>query len=297
MTTTLKIPASQEEVRLFSATGTVEIAHVTLDGNRDARGWPGGHAWEQSSLAFLSDGTFNVHDVHLVNSAGDGIHIVQNATVTIQDVIAVDCFRGAVTMTGGNTSVMIDNLQGSWLQIERDTDGTAGATSLALTMTNSTLPEGVELEAWGDVVITNCDLGARFWLVGSPGAPARIADCTIGLSNSPDDFPSDANEEQIDTFGRSIYWGRDVVFTRCTFTGAPLKLYPAVLGQTYSGQTVRFIDCTFTGTGDQAVYNYGDAADVGNTVEFIDCTYSGFSAGYVLRPGFYATHIGTLDPA
>lgn len=59
-----------------------------------------------------------------------------------------------------------------------------------------------------------------------------------------------------------------------------------------------FDNCTFTGAGAQAIYNYGDAIDRGNIVEFRNgCTYSGFSAGYVTRPGFFATVIGSLTPA
>lgn len=295
--TTLVLPASAAEVKLLSATGTAEITNVVFDGNRDARAWPGGHSWEHSALLFLHDGTFDVHDITVKNSTGDGIHVVQNATATIRNVVASDCFRGGVTITGGNTTVTIDNLQGSFLQIERDTDGAGGSTALALTMTNSTIPEGVELEAWGPVSVSNCNLGARFWLLAGPGGAVRITDCTIELSNSASDFQSDATAEQVDIFGRSIYWGRDVVFTRCTFTGAPLHLYPDVLGTSYSGQSIRFVDCTFTGAGAQAVYNFGDTVDRGNVVEFVHCTYSGFDAGYQLRPGFYATLIGSPDPA
>lgn len=294
---TLKLPPTAAEVKLLTAGGTSEIAHLVFDGNRDNRAWPGGHSWEHSALLYLSNGTFDVHDLTVENSTGDGIHIVENATATLTNITAADCFRGGVTITGGNTTVTIDNLQGSWLQIERDTDGAGGSTALAFTMTNSTTPLGVELEAWGAVAISDCDLGARFWLVGSPGGAVRITDCNIGLSIDADDFQSDANPEQVDTFGRSIYWGRDVVFTRCTFHGAPLRLYPSVLDASYGGQSVTFVDCTFTGSGAQAVYNYGDLTDLGNTVEFVRCTYTGFDAGYELRPGFYASLVGTLAAA
>lgn len=298
MTTTLVMHPNAGNVKLITATGTLPIRDVVLDGNTAARGWPGGYAWEGSALLWLSNGTFDIDRVTLRDSAGDGISILANSTVTIDDVTATDCFRGAVTITGGNTVVTIDNLQGSWFQIEKDHDGTGGVSTIVVTMTNSTLPEGVELESWGAVTVSHCDLGKRFWIYGEGGAPVRITDCIIGLTNSLADFPPDTTPEQADVFGRSIYYGRDVVFTRCHFTGPPLVLYPDILGLTFSGQRITYDACTFTGSGPQAIYNYGDSVDRGNVVEFKNgCTYTGFDAGYALRPGYHATLVGSLAPA
>lgn len=303
MTTTLKLPATAgATATLLSLTGTMSVRDVTLDGNRTARGWPGGYAWEHSALLTLASGTFDLDRVNLINSAGDGITVFTDATVTINDVTAADCFRSAVTITGGNTTVTIDNLQGSWLQIEYDTPGAGASTTIALTMTNSTLPEGVELEANGAVTISNCDLGRRFWIEGRGGAAVRITDSLIRTSKTEADFGGAFTDiSQVDRFGCSIYYPRDIIFTRCAFTGCGLELRPdALIGEfTATGQSVKFVDCTFVGTGQAAVYNWGQATGSGrtNTVEFSGCTYSGYDAGYVLRPGYTGTLVGTLPHA
>lgn len=303
MTTTLKMPATAgATATLLTINGTMPVRDVALDGNRVARGWPGGYAWEHSALLFLSSGTFDLDRLTLANSAGDGISIHTDATVTINDVTATDCFRSAVTMTGGNTSVTIDNLQGSWLQIEEDTNGTGGVTTIALTMTNSTIPEGVELEANGPITITNCNLGRRFWIEARGGQPVRITDCQIRTSKTEADFGGAFTDiSQVDTFGCSIYYPRDIIFTRCAFTGCGLELRPdALIAEfTATGQSIEFIDCTFVGSGPAAVYNYGQVTGSGrtNTVKFTRCTYSGFDSGYVLRNGFTGTLVGSLPHA
>mgnify|MGYP000340722458 FL=1 len=288
--------------KLLWLTGTSVLRDVTLDGRRTERGWPGGYSWEQSCLARMIDGTLDVDRVTLTNSPGDGITILCNVTATLDDVTASNCFRSAVTITGGNTSVTINRLTGSWLQIEYDTPGTGGSNVIALTMNDSSLPEGVELEAWGAVTITNTDLGRRFWIEGRGGAPVRITDCTIGLSKSEADFGGAFTDpDQLTAFGCSIYYPRDIVFTRCTFTGRPgvgLELRPFALPVfSATGQSVIFDACRFVGTGGTAVYNYGDTIGAGrtNTVEFRNgCTFTGYDTGYELRPGCSGTLVGSL---
>ena len=293
MTTTIRQPVSVSSTsRLVELTGTAAIQNIVLDGNRSARGWPGGFDWQQSCNAYLHDGTFAVTGVRLLNSPGDGVLVGANATVDVESVTSVDCFRGAITMVGGNSTATLTDIDGDWLHIEIDTLGTGDLMTVDVTATNCSFPRGVELESWGAIEFADCDLGVRFWLLGEGGGAATFTDCTIGLGGA-----DDAIGPGFEYVTSSIYYPRDVTFTRCAFTGGPLNLYPEVLSATFEDQHITFVDCTFTGSGAQAVYNYGNSTDLGNTIEFVRCTYSGFDAGYVLRDGFYATLVGTLDLA
>lgn len=292
MTTTIQLPASAgPTARIVTLDGSSSIRDITLDGNRTARGWPGGWGWQQSFLAWLRDGTFVVTNTTVQNSASDGLHIGKDASVTITDLTSSACFRGAITIVGGNTDVTITRAQGDWLHMEVDTPGAGASNVVDLTATDCVWPRGVELEARGTIAISDSDLGSRFWLIGEDGGAVTFDNCTIGLGGS-----DEASEYAYAT--NSIYYPRDVTFTNCTFTGTSLYLYPEVLGVTFTGQHIVFDNCTFTGTGAQAIYNYGDAVDRGNIVEFRNgCTFSGFSAGHVTRPGFFATVTGSLSPA
>lgn len=290
--TTIQLPATANSTaRILSLTGNCIIRDLRFDGNRAARGWPGGWDWQQSFSLFLRDGTFDIDNVEFINSASDGVHFGKNTTATVDNLTSSACFRGAITIVGGNSTFTVHNASGDWLHMEIDTPGDGGSNAVTLTANNCDWPRGVELEARGPITITNSNLGSRFWLLGEDGGEVQITDCTIGLGGS-----DEASELSYGT--NSIYYPRDVTFTRCTFTGSPLYLLPEVLGVTFTGQHIIFDDCTFTGTGAQAIYNYGDAINRGNTVEFRNgCTYSGFGAGYVTRPGFFATVVGSLTLA
>lgn len=297
MTTTIRQPATAGSTAYIAQmTGTCVIRDITLDGNRDARGWPGGWGWQQSFNAYLHDGTFDIDRVDLRNSPSDGIHFGKNVTATLNDISASACFRGAVTMVGGNSTISIDNLRGEWLHMEWDTYGTGSSRAINLTVTNSVLPRGVELETWGTLSVSNSDLGKRFWLYGEGGAAATFTNCIIGLGGT-----DDAVDTGFEYTTNTIQFPRNVTFTNCTFSGSRLNLQPevysapGVLLGAFSGQHITFDGCHFNGSGGPAVYNYGDGIDRSNVVEFKGgCTYSGFDSAYDIRPGFIATVIGTM---
>lgn len=300
MTATIRQPVSAGSTAyILALTGACTIRDLILDGNRDARGWPGGWDWQQSFNTYCHDGTFDIDRVRLVNSPSDGIHFGKNVTATLNDIEASACFRGAVTMVGGNSTITIDNLRGEWLHMEWDTYGTGSSKAINLTLTNSVLPRGVELETWGTLDVSDCDLGKRFWLYGEGGAAASFTGCTIGLGGD-----DDAVDEEFEYVTNTIQFPRDVTFTNCTFTGSRLNLQPevysspGVLFGAFSGQRITFDNCHFVGSGGPAVYNYGDEVDRGNVMEFTNgCTYSGFDSAYAMRPGFFATVVGTMTHA
>ena len=297
MTTTIKLPTNAPtDASIIEMIGTGVIRDVVLDGNRDARGWPGGWDWQQSFNVYCHDGTFDIDRVRLINTPSDGIHFGKNVTATLNDIEASACFRGAVTMVGGNSTITIDNLQGEWLHMEWDTYGDGSSKAINLTLTNSVLPRGVELESWGTLDISDCDLGSRFWLYGEGGAAATFTNCAIGLGGA-----DDAIEAGFEYATNTIQFPRDVTFTNCTFTGSRLNLgpevysAPGVLLGAFTDQHITFDNCHFNGNGGPAIYNYGDEIDRGNVMEFTNgCTYSGFDSAYEIRPGFIVDVIGTM---
>ena len=77
-----------------------------------------GYAQEQASLLFLSGGPSRVGKLRAVvencyfhDNPSDGLHVVTNVDVAVNNCKSLDCFRGGLVITGGNTTVNVDGFE------------------------------------------------------------------------------------------------------------------------------------------------------------------------------------------
>jgi hypothetical protein len=290
VTTTLVMPASAGKwdnlLTVDANAGQVAIHDLILDGNRHKRGRYENYELEQSAPIRITNGAANIARVTLRDSVGDGI-VISGGTVDVTDVEAVDCYRGGLVIVNGPATVNVERYHGSgaewpsFVQIESNNEE-----PINLTIADSVIPR-IELEAWGDVTITDTTIENGFWLAGRGSGAVNITDTAITLRPG--------------SWTRRIYWARNLTFTRVHFLGSGLWLYPDVLDRAFSGQHVRFVDCTWEGDGtdEWAVTNHGDAIDRGNKITFEGTnTYTGYTAGgYRTQPGRFATVNGLIVPA
>ena len=96
----------------------LSIEGLTFDGNAKAQGPFRGHELEQAHLLFLSGATGKagrlrvfVTDVSVNNGVADGVSVYNNVHATITNLNALDVFRGALVVTGGNSIVDATNVK------------------------------------------------------------------------------------------------------------------------------------------------------------------------------------------
>lgn len=118
----------------------IVIRGLTLDGNIHNQGPYLSYELEQASLIYIDAGsdtpgrvTVLLHDVTVTGSVSDGVHVRNNARVIANNLTAIDCFRGGLTLTGGNSDVKVDgyrasgDLVGACIDIEVDGAGYGGS--------------------------------------------------------------------------------------------------------------------------------------------------------------------------
>jgi hypothetical protein len=92
------------------------IRRLIVDGNRENQAaWKGGHGLEQAHLLFLTGGGSGggrlrvlVEGCATVENVADGIAVYSDAEVDIRDHFAQNCFRGGITVLGGNSVTTVD---------------------------------------------------------------------------------------------------------------------------------------------------------------------------------------------
>ena len=126
------------------------LANLVFDGNRDNMNWSGGYAQEQAASLFLTGNVssmltsvdqrskFQVDNCLFVNSVADGLAIWYNADVIVNNEEAINCFRGGLVASGGNTKVLVNGYVGTNARIdfEIDASGFAGTHKFDWTVNN-----------------------------------------------------------------------------------------------------------------------------------------------------------------
>lgn len=113
------------------------FANLIFDGNRDNMNWSGGYAQEQAASLFLTGNIssmltaadqrnkFEVDKCLFVNSVADGLSVWYNADVIVNTEEAVNCFRGGLVASGGNTNILVNEYVSTNARIDFEVD-TAG---------------------------------------------------------------------------------------------------------------------------------------------------------------------------
>ena len=202
----------------------IVLRDLTVDGAIHEQGAFRDYEQEQSSLIFLNgqrDGPYRqvvrISGVTVQNSVSDGIHLWTATDATITDLRGVDCFRGGLTITGGDNRVRVDGYRGSGeftgahIDIELDTlsngrfHGDFEIRDAIVEDGPHTRPTDIECGDGGRAVLENCAFRSGFTMMGLNGT-IRVTDCEL--------HGKDGDEGLVP---RVVHRGDDVVFTRCDF--------------------------------------------------------------------------------
>jgi len=133
----------------------VEDSDVTiLDGiNFNGRCWSmwtvPSYDQEQASLLIASGGSqkgrlrLKITNCHFSDNVSDGIHIVENVDVLINNISTFDCFRGGIVASGGYSKINISNvstrnnlIDRGGIDVEIDSPGYNGTHAIELNINN-----------------------------------------------------------------------------------------------------------------------------------------------------------------
>lgn len=108
-----------------------------------------GYAQEQASLLFVSCTQesagklfVRIENCYFHDNVSDGIHIVRNTNAIIKNCRSLDCFRGGLTVTGGNTTVEVNGFDSrseqtpDGIDLEQDSNGYNDSKAVTLSLNN-----------------------------------------------------------------------------------------------------------------------------------------------------------------
>lgn len=117
----------------------IRLENFILDGNMNESNWTWNtYSQEQASCILLSGrndisingvteewmrARFHLQNVKCQNSVSDGLHINRNVDLTFSNLEFEHCFRGGLTMTGGNSIIKGDSVTAFDARIDLEVDG------------------------------------------------------------------------------------------------------------------------------------------------------------------------------
>ena len=141
--------AEMKWIRTITVNEECTIHNLTFDNNCFTM-WQvsDGYTQEQSASVIVQNTTkqikFNISNCHFKNSAGDGLHIVQNVITNITDCASEDCFRGGfvssgfgseINLNGWNSKVITTGINDGF-DVELDSASTVNPTLYHLNINN-----------------------------------------------------------------------------------------------------------------------------------------------------------------
>lgn len=115
------------------------------------------YAQEQSASVIVQNATkqikFNISGCHFKNSAGDGLHIVQNVIANISNCTSEDCFRGGFVSSGYGSEINLNGWDSKVIttgvsdgfDVEVDTQSTINPTLYTLNISNVILDYDLDI--------------------------------------------------------------------------------------------------------------------------------------------------------
>lgn len=265
----------------------IYFSGLILDGNMSQQGAYREHQLEHQALIFLSaDNRFAgkqrvlIEKCKFQNGAGDAVHVYTNVSATIRDCEAKDVFRGAVTITGGHSRVIVERLKAggsvhvTGVDIEVDGPGYNDSYYVDVTMT--------DVEVDGDF-----DIGVR---------KGRFIGRNIVCHNGPYHFlATDGTIEINDSkfvggkhSGSVIKFPKNIRFRNCIFElnqveqeNFLVNVYWSTNSRIGIDQRLEFIGCRFINDDDKrdmvsyGIYTKADAKIRNNNLLLEDCSFEG----------------------
>src|SRR5699024_9120683 len=119
---------SDDEIRMGA-----RVYGIDIDGNRDNQNWSGGYSQQQAhnlqaNISSSPNGVrfpFTVENVRTYNSVADGCNITTIIDDHLSNIKGADCFRGIIVPTGGNSRIVMSDIDAdeSVFNIEIETTG------------------------------------------------------------------------------------------------------------------------------------------------------------------------------
>lgn len=234
----------------------LSIKGFTFDGNRANQGEYTNYQLQQSPLLFLSAANqggrlrVNIDDCTFRDSVSDGISIHRNVDVKISNCVSDNCFRGGVTVHGGNSNVQITNVtckgdvHKSGVDFEVDSVGYNSSYRTNVTI-NGMIIDGDFDVAMKDGSVLN---GTNIQVYGSP-FHIISPNSSVTISNSKFYIGS------ISGIDNTVITPKDVTFDNCEFIvyndGTTNVKYAAVRvyfnsgGSTHTNQKINLINCRY----------------------------------------------------
>lgn len=133
-----------------------------------------GYSQEQASLLYVSCQKDNagrlfirIENCYFHDNVSDGIHIVTNTTAIINNCRSLDCFRGGLTVTGGNTTVNVDGFDfrseqsPDGIDLEQDSNGYGDSRKVNVSLNNIQIDTDLDINVNSDGVVVIDNLVMR----------------------------------------------------------------------------------------------------------------------------------------
>ena len=300
------------------------IENLVFDGNYNNMNWTwdtynqqqGGNLYMHSSA--IPSGKrlkYELRNVVLKDSVGDGVLVSKNTDVIIRGLKAEDCFRGGVTIVGGNSIIDMDGMIGENANLHIELDGGGNDTDTPYkiigSFKNISIDKDRGLNApWGGFYYTT-SAGSDVYLdnVKVFSRNFHVESATVG-SDLTRDFPSSAkfhNCHFVVSGGSRVFFPRGMNFHNCTFKYKMLDdatadnngmhwYWRTTSGNAPNGQISNFYDCKFIGdtvNGFKFLSAFHVSSTPNSAYGFLNayrCTFSGFRYGFYAPYGFRGEH-------
>lgn len=190
-----KTPQQMKWIQTIVVNSDCEIYNLNFDNNCFEMWSPAdGYAQEQACSVIVRNQTkeikFLIDGCNFKNSAGDGLHIVENVTATVSNCTSTDCFRGGLTSTGYGSEINVNNWDSKTVtsdvpdgfDVEVDTVSTVAPQKYILNMNNIVLDYDLDISTpnYGQINLNNINMrefnsnSLHGFMLGSRGGVINI---------------------------------------------------------------------------------------------------------------------------
>jgi len=268
----------------------IVLSNLNFDGSADKQGPYDKHQLEQQAMIFLAADNkkagrqiVKISDCYFENGVGDAITVYYNVDLEVNDIVAKNVFRGAITATGGYTKIIADGMKtigdkySTGFDIELDAFGYGKTKDIDVVFRNMVLDGGMDVG-----MIGGSFLGENIELLGPPftiyGPKTKIVFKNSKFHNS-------------DIRRGRIFFPENVLFKKCDFFIQSNNKEPKNLGaisvymntsyRTSNHMRLNFDECNFylddklENKNVTGIKIYPDDEELDNLITLNSCKFSG----------------------
>lgn len=300
-----KAPSSTKFDRMFTTSVTTKFSYnrmtdskplvirkIMFDGNYENQGNYLNYELEHQHLIFIaanrsSKGRIKaeIHDCYFKNGVADAISIYTNSDVIVKNCIAENVFRGGVTITGGNSKVLVDGFKAF---------GDKHLTGIDVEIDGAGFQENLNVE----VIMKNMDLAGDFDVAFLGGF---FRGDSILVRSSPFNLYAPKGNVEITnskfylTRTNGIRFPKKVTITNSIFETKGrtedevlLKVINVTSENVSKNNSLTFINCAFNAKemkGNYAIQISPDDSNNNNHIKLEGCKFNNFKRAIYLPQG------------